>query len=954
MADEIIEATKKYIEKGLKVFPVKQDKTPGTPNGFKNSAGQITEFEKYYRPGYGIGIPTGHENNIYIIDLDVEKDQSGKPLLDENGHNINTGEIEFCTQLNITAPLKELKTPVVKTQSGGTQIYYKLSPNRAILRNHTSVLKKVDLRGEGGYVVAPPSKGSYGQYEFLNDTEIAFMPVNVYNWWLDLELPDDSNEQIIPVNLNDYNMDIVVRTIAQIFKHPNGHGNELLMAFSGAMALRGVSLKFTESILNEAAISNAWPVNKINRATISDSYKKLHNHQKLLGYTTLKKLVTENNDQYPDYAEIINNLEEIFEKRNNIFYMLDKSGNKHFDKAKSIAYIQSKFQNLYTDEFDIIYNFAEDHGWETNFESDLASYIQRLDSSLSEHNIDEIISGIKHITYDKEFKNHKLPNELIPLDAGLFNIETKTLEKHLKDYFYSSFSRHYIPGVKESELEFSHFLDNILINPEKDKKTVYQTICGGLLNENNIQGMLVFYGDGRNGKGIIQNDIITPLIGRDNIVMPDLNRIASYPFELTQLINKKIIFFSETVKGANYYWEILKRITGHDYENIPVKNKPSIQYQYSSEVILSTNSLLPPKDELAIWGRIINIVEFSNYLHSLKSEEISEIVLKLKDENELDRLFSFVIENVYPEFMHAGFTNKYDLATAKEKYLIKSNPAITYLKIKESRGEILTVPRDVLEYSTSHGLNQDLCYSVDKNGNETVFAIKANLIKQVNSFCCANHLPKYDEADRLSQIKIGQAIHSLGYEVQNLQKYKNGKRIWAWTGIFVMPDDTEIRLEEGHDGTEAPGNNQVNSKAIENREKADTAGLPPGAVREELEQYKADKEWIRDHEKELNANDGGKHIETSKYKPEYYQVLKDFDIYNESYFYDSTLICESLRKIPKKGSSETAFVLLKLLIPPGKSTKFPEGWNHFITDQRIVRHLHSESEFNALSRGGAQ
>ena len=111
---------------------------------------------------------------------------------------------------------------------------------------------------------------------------------------------------------------------------------------------------------------------------------------------------------------------------------------------------------------------------------------------------------------------------------------------------------------------------------------------------------------------------------------------------------------------------------------------------------------------------------------------------------------------------------------------------------------------------------------------------------------------------------------------------------------------------------------------------------------------------IREYEKELNANDGGKHIETSKYKPEYYQVLKDFDIYNESYFYDSTLICESLRKIPKKGSSETAFVLLKLLIPPGKSTKFPEGWNHFITDQRIVRHLHSESEFNALSRGGAQ
>lgn len=107
--------------------------------------------------------------------------------------------------------------------------------------------------------------------------------------------------------------------------------------------------------------------------------------------------------------------------------------------------------------------------------------------------------------------------------------------------------------------------------------------------------------------------------------MPDLNRIANYPFELQSIANKKALLFSESVKGVTYNWEILKRITGHDYENIPIKNKPSILSQYQSAVILSTNQLIPPKDELAIWRRIINIVEFNNFLNTLNPDEIAKL-----------------------------------------------------------------------------------------------------------------------------------------------------------------------------------------------------------------------------------------------------------------------------------------------------------------------------------------
>ena len=873
MADEIIEATKKYIERGLKVFPVKQDKTPGTPNGFKNAAGQISEFEKYYRPGYGIGIPTGHENNIYIIDLDVEKDQSGKPLLDEKGNTINTGEIEFCTQLNITAPLKELKTTVVKTQSGGAQIYFKLSPNRAILHNHTSVLKKVDLRGEGGYVVAPPSKGSYGQYKFLNDSGIAFMPDNVYNWWLDLELPDDSNEIKIPLNLNDSGLTKLIKTLADIFKQPNGHGNDLLMAFSGAMAIRNISINHAVMILKESAKINKFPESKINFATVKDSYKRAENHSKVLGYTTFKKLVQENKEKYENYDDIQKNLIDIFEKNRMIFYKLNDKGFPVFDKGKSLEFMLSKFPNLKTDEFGKMYNFSDD-GWHQDVENELMNFVQSLDNTLSEHAINEIIAGLKHITYNITFKEKKLPNTFIPITEGLYNVETKQIDTHNVNYFYSNIKRKYIPGINESDLAISDFLNHILENPEKDKLTIYQAIAWGLLNKNYIQGMGILFGEGGNGKGILQNQVIAKLLGHENVALPDLSRIANYDFELQSLINKKCLLFSESVKGISYNWEKLKRITGHDYENIPIKNKPPLQYQYASAVILSTNSLIPPRDELAIWRRIIFIVEFNNYLNTLTSDQISEIVEKISNGDELDRLFSFILDNIYPSFAKKGFAYRFSIKEAKTQYLMKSNPAITYLQLKEQRNEILRDPEEVLAYCTANNYDQNMCYFVDKSGNQTIYQIKEILIKYINKFCELNKLPQYDVHDRLSQTKIGQAIHYLNIEVSDFQKRMNGNKIHAWTGIFVMPDDTEIRLEEGHDGTEAPGNNQVNSKPIENRERADTTGLPPGAVKDELEQYKADKEWIREHEKELNANDGGKHHEEKK-KAESVETLPD-------------------------------------------------------------------------------
>ncbi len=968
MKNEILDAAKKYCEKHLFIIPVGKNKVPHTLHGLKDATNDYNQFLKLYKEGDQIAMLTGEINNLYVADLDVEKDSNHAPIL-KNGQVINTGEQNFINKFIDQENAEKFKTRTIKTQSGGKQLYYRLKDGQKPLKTHTGikVLPKVDLKGSGGYVVVPPSEGQYGKYESIGDLPVTYMPDELYQFWHDLELPDDSNEPIVPINFNDSTLSLLIKTIADIFKHPNGRGNELLMALAGAMALRGVSIAHTKEIIKEAAKLNHW--SKIDYGVIDNSYNKVKNNQKVLGFTTFKNDIIENKENYEDFNGIIKNLEYIFEHHESPFYDVDDRGVKKFDKEKSIKFVRKKYPDLYTDDTDVIYYFSIDDGWHEGVEPEIASFIQGIDESLSEHNIKEIIAGLKHLTFDNKFKSSKLPNTLIPITGGLYNVVTKTLEPHNKNYFYKNIERKYIPGA--SQQAFDDFLNKVLVNPDKDMNTVYESISWALLNDNNIQGMVIFYGEGGNGKGIIQNDVIANLLGRENVAMPDLNRIANYPFELQSLANKRALLFSESIKGVTYNWEILKRITGHDYENIPIKNKPAILSQYQSAVILSTNQLIPPKDELAIWRRIINIVEFNNYLNSLGSSEISKIVGELTNPGELDKLFSFILDNIYPKFLVSGFSCRYNLKTAKEKYLMKSNPAITYLSLKEKKGGLLIDSDDVMNYCKNHGLDQNNCISTNRDGTITVFEIKSALIKQVNQFCNVNHLPKYDEQDRNSQTKLGQAIHYLDLEVSEFRKRINGKPIHAWSGIFVTPDEEDIKIDDNEGSIPEipdPSKNPEGRGTLETgKDNGNTGKQEPETDDEKKEEKPGDEDTVDNPPDNSPApnkagqNEANKKEENKEHKSEKtpripknpkmycYQIMDHFDSYPDSYFDGSDIILDSYRPIYHKNSSNLSYILLKVLIPDNLSQQ-PGNWMKFLSDSQEI----SQKQFEVLSKGDSQ
>ena len=141
-----LQAAQLYSELGLAVFPVRSDKTPLTPNGFKDATIDLGRIRSLWEehPTGGIAIRTGVESGIVVLDVDPRAggDESLARLEAEHG------------------PVDE--TVTCKTGGGGVHLYFK-HPGEKEIRSKTGRWPGLDVRADGGYVVAPLSWHSSGQ-----------------------------------------------------------------------------------------------------------------------------------------------------------------------------------------------------------------------------------------------------------------------------------------------------------------------------------------------------------------------------------------------------------------------------------------------------------------------------------------------------------------------------------------------------------------------------------------------------------------------------------------------------------------------------------------------------------------------------------------------------------------------------------------------------------------------
>jgi hypothetical protein len=138
----------RYAELGLAVFPC-NGKVPMTSRGFKDASTDEEQIRSWWRtcPKANIGMPTGRITKTFVLDVDA-----------------GSGGLETLEALQ--AEHGPIETRTARTGGGGLHFYF-LYPDGA-WGNRAGFLPGLDIRGDGGYVIVPPSSHqSGGSYAWL-------------------------------------------------------------------------------------------------------------------------------------------------------------------------------------------------------------------------------------------------------------------------------------------------------------------------------------------------------------------------------------------------------------------------------------------------------------------------------------------------------------------------------------------------------------------------------------------------------------------------------------------------------------------------------------------------------------------------------------------------------------------------------------------------------------------
>ncbi len=141
-----------YARRGLPVFPCEAGgKRPLTYNGFWDATTEAHHIRAWWSrwPAANVGVPTGGHSGLLVLDVDPR-----------------AGGFESLALLERkNGPLPE--TARARTGGGGVHVFFRYPAGETVRNSAGTLGVGLDVRGEGGYVVVPPSR-TRSAYEWID------------------------------------------------------------------------------------------------------------------------------------------------------------------------------------------------------------------------------------------------------------------------------------------------------------------------------------------------------------------------------------------------------------------------------------------------------------------------------------------------------------------------------------------------------------------------------------------------------------------------------------------------------------------------------------------------------------------------------------------------------------------------------------------------------------------
>jgi hypothetical protein len=144
----LAEAAKNYAEQGWRVFPLAGKYPYKGTHGYLDATADPEEVTRMWheRPAANIGLATGAVSGVLVLDLDPRHAEKQQANL------LRVLEERYGRQFR--------DTRTVRTAHGGLHLYYRHPKDGKTYPNAVKLggIAGIDARGDGGYVVLPPSR----------------------------------------------------------------------------------------------------------------------------------------------------------------------------------------------------------------------------------------------------------------------------------------------------------------------------------------------------------------------------------------------------------------------------------------------------------------------------------------------------------------------------------------------------------------------------------------------------------------------------------------------------------------------------------------------------------------------------------------------------------------------------------------------------------------------------
>jgi len=559
------ERIKYYILGGLEIFPCgRNKKSPLTKNGFKDASADKQVVNDWWdkHPDANIGLPTGKVNDLVVVDVDVKNDAGGmdslKQLQDE------------CDRFD---------TRVVHTPSGGLHFYFSYPQGVDTIKNRTNMKPGIDIRADGGYVIAPGSSIDGNYYEFDDaDKEIAELPQKLFEMLVsDKASICTDSDMNYEVSAND-----VMLGVEQ--------GSRNQSVFRLASKLRGddVPRDVAEAQVLIAAHNCNPPFSEDEALRCLDSAYSLY----------------QPNPKNPTDSGNAIRLVKLF--GSDIRYVYEFKKWIHWDGSR---WVFDEDGHMFRLAKETARSISQEAANETD-ESRRRTLLQHALKSENKQQLDSMIQVAK-TEEGVTISQSQLDQDkyLLGVANGVVNLKTGGLIDSSKESMITK----RCGTVLNPNAECPQWLNfvNEITGGNKELANYLKKIVGySLTGETKEQLFFFLHGNGANGKSVFVNTI-QDMLGDYSMQTPVSTIMTrgkgSINNDIARLRGARFVNTTETDEGSRFNESEIKLITGGDMISARFLHKEYFEYRPQFTLWISGNHKPVPGDSYSIWRRLILI-----------------------------------------------------------------------------------------------------------------------------------------------------------------------------------------------------------------------------------------------------------------------------------------------------------------------------------------------------------